>query len=102
MRFKSNMSIGDWYCKYGLITRFKCGELISKNEVCSDYLTGMLRLDGHGVNIGKAGDSGGPVFDESLAIGIHICGTDSDPDGDSWALDIYHVTTGLNVTLVTN
>jgi len=76
---------GAWICKYGKETGHRCGELTSKS-ISPSYVPkgGMFgRITKCDTDLATPGDSGGPVFNGGIAVGIHsgqyndvFCGAD--------------------------
>jgi len=96
---RDNQNIGDWECKYGMTTRFGCGELISKTSYCSTYAANVgLRLHNDGVDLSQPGDSGGPFFSNTNALAIMSCQNGN----DAYGVGIDWVLSGLGVTLLTS
>jgi hypothetical protein len=76
----ANQNVGDFVCKYGYVTHYGCGYIVTKNASgCVDTPAGTMyiKLDsdpnGTGYDLAEGGDSGGPYFLGSTAKGILSC-----------------------------
>jgi streptogrisin C len=78
---RSSQAIGEYICKQGRTTNYRCGTLSSKtflpNYVPSGNATFMY-VSGGSVNLSEPGDSGGPWVKNQTAYGIHSCGIGND------------------------
>lgn len=75
---RTSLVIGGTYCKYGNVTSYDCGTLKSRTEYASwvtNSTATFLAID-H-ASICSGGDSGGPAYTSSNAIGL-ISGCTSD------------------------
>lgn len=75
-----NQNVGDFVCKYGYVTHYGCGYIVSRNASgCVDAPVGTnyIKVDsdpnGTGYDLAQGGDSGGPWFLGSTAKGILSC-----------------------------
>lgn len=113
-RTRANQAIGSFFCRYGWSAdgNFGCGHLASKTvagAMPNAALTSMLLDADSGDDLATAGDSGGPVFTGSTALGMmHGCvGTIvscSSPGviNDMIYVAINYVESGLSATLLTS
>lgn len=98
--------IGDFVCKYGITTGYTCGYISSKNYLGIGlyppaYYT-FIRVNNTGgfSDLSSGGDSGGPWFFSSTALGIHHGAPGDDPN-DAVYMAINYVD-GLGVSVVLN
>ena len=78
----SLMERGDYICKYGVITGFNCGRIISLNYNALGS-GGFVEVDNvNGGNLSDHGDSGGPWFEGYWheAWGLHTDSSNVDPN----------------------
>ena len=73
-----NQDVGDFVCGYGKVTKDGCGFIVSKNVAgCvgggSLYVKVDSDLDGAGFDLAESGDSGGPWYTGSTALGNTSC-----------------------------
>jgi streptogrisin C len=95
-KMKSQLNIDSWYCKYGKNTGYGCGQLKSKySDLCS-AISDALYFENFNQDLAEIGDSGGPWFDNSYAVGTISCGG----GGTSYAVDAYTMLVGLQVSLL--
>lgn len=70
---RSSQDIGDFVCKYGRVTGFGCGVIVSRTR-CPDWvpscLSTFIQVDGGSTDLASGGDSGGPVFFGTQAWGL--------------------------------
>ena len=80
-RHWNDQSVGDYVCKYGMTTGAGCGEIETKHYKPALY-TGnkwvlVRNVPGDNSDLGEPGDSGGPVFDGNVAVGVLTHGVDT-------------------------
>ncbi len=100
------MAQGMTVCKYGMTTKYTCGEIVTKFYQPSNCISGAtatyIHYHRNGVDMISGNDSGGPVFILNTAYGINNCGvsyaTGLD-DAISMATD--YVEFGLDITVLT-
>jgi hypothetical protein len=74
-----NQSVGDFVCKYGKVTHWGCGFIVStSNPGCASvpgtrYIKVDSDVDGPGFDLAESGDSGEPWFYGNNAYGIMSC-----------------------------
>lgn len=74
-----NQNVGDFVCKYGKVTKAGCGFIVSKNAAGCAPVAGSLYVkvdsdpDGGGFDLAESGDSGGPWYTGSTALGNTSC-----------------------------
>jgi streptogrisin C len=99
-RSYANQSVGDWVCKYGKMTYFDCGEIISKHgAICSGFATDFLGIEvesPYGTTFVEGGDSGGPWYTGGTALGISSCAT---PGGKGTYVSTTDIQSGLGVSI---
>ena len=72
-RARRDQSEGDYVCKYGMSTKYDCGEIEStRYEMEGRGNTWVLvrNVEGDDSVLAEDGDSGGPFFDGNVALGI--------------------------------
>ncbi|NJC98086.1 MAG: hypothetical protein FIB03_17420 [Anaerolineae bacterium] len=101
---RNYQAIGNYVCKYGVVTGYTCGYISSKN-VQGDvnipaYFT-FIRVNNTAgySDLSSPGDSGGPWFNGTVAYGIHHGHALDDPN-DAIYMAINYVE-GLGVSVVT-
>jgi len=88
VKFRSNQSVGEWVCKYGMTTGYACGTIVDK------------QFDGVNVRVNtgvQGGDSGGPWFWNNTAYGTTI----SAFGNDSIYGPVDHIYNILGLTVLT-
>ena len=72
--------LGKLYCKFGAVTGETCSTIYKANQCANAPYTGVwtCKLWSVYANVSEPGDSGGPWFDGSIAIGIHFGASDVD------------------------
>jgi hypothetical protein len=98
IRTRDQQTIGAFICKFGMISGRTCGTLQSKSVGLSTVPASnftFMRLNGA---TGAEGDSGGPVYVESLAYGTTVGGLVE--DGDIVYMAINYIST-LGVLVLT-
>lgn len=77
----SDQSAGDYVCKYGMITKYDCGEIETKyyelEEGRGNMWVLVRNVDGDNSDLAERGDSGGPFFDGNVGVGILTHGVDT-------------------------
>ncbi len=70
---RSQQSIGEYVCKFGMTTHRTCGNIVAKNFLhAAPYNANFwIRVHKEGVDLSQGGDSGGPWFSGNVAYGIH-------------------------------
>lgn len=103
-RSRSAHSVGQYVCKYGQTTLRTCGYVSSKSyDPGRSYYTGLdyyatfIRVDGY--RLRDFGDSGGPWYDEDIALGIHHSAAANDAN-DAVYMAINYIS-GINVSVLT-
>ena len=108
----TNQPLGSLYCRYGPYTSpsYACGDLISKTHLggMPNPLATTMVPHRDGVDLSSPGDSGGPVYTASSALGIaHSCLSDDvqcdDPnlDDDLTYVAFDYIESGLGVSILT-
>lgn len=98
-RPRSQQDVGDWVCKQGRITGFDCGTI---NDTSYCYSVGPVNactfvyVSGGITNLIDPGDSGGPWFDWTTALGSTVFHNGN--DGGYMAVDDF---SGIGVSIVT-
>lgn len=82
----SNVRVNDWVCKRGATTNTTCGQ-VTDRDFCPSYVvscnaTFVVVSGSEPVDWAEGGDSGGPVYEDSSAVGL-VSGywSGSDPRG---------------------
>lgn len=79
LRAEYQQLTGQWVCKYGSSTGYKCAIIADVNFVITGYTDDFIRATNpYGQTIALTGDSGGPVFLSSNAYGVQ---------SSSWGVD---------------
>ncbi|MEO7841805.1 MAG: S1 family peptidase [Anaerolineales bacterium] len=68
-------SVGTFVCKFGAVTGYQCGNVESNNysfESVTPWL--LIKASNPNAKISCGGDSGGPVYTGSTAVGAHVAG----------------------------
>ena len=69
-----DQSAGDYVCKYGMATRYDCGEIETKYYHLApgrgNRWVLVQNVEGDNSVLARPGDSGGPFFDGNVAVGI--------------------------------
>ena len=73
-----NMNVGDFVCKWGKVTQYGCGYIVSDHDPgCQGGGDLYVKVDsdpnGSGYDLAEGGDSGGPWFLGNTAYGITSC-----------------------------
>ena len=99
-RSRSRQSVGNYVCKNGKTTGYRCGYIQSKSFAPS-YVPSVnstfIYVDGRSTNLSEGGDSGGPWFNGGTAFGTHSGGAGN----DSVYMPINYVS-GIGVSVLTN
>ena len=70
---RSQPDIGDFVCKFGRVTGFGCGVIVSRTR-CPSWVPScfstFIQVDGGLTDLATGGDSGGPVFFGTQAWGL--------------------------------
>jgi len=102
---RSNQALNSYYCKYGKVTGYNCGYLISKTRA-PGYIPNVnatfMELEKSGVNLCSGGDSGGPEYSGASALGITSGCAGSGGISNIFYTAINYVTGGLSVTVLTS
>jgi len=104
---RATQAIGDFVCKYGVITGYTCGHISSKNvlgNVGFPFYFTFIRVDNTAgyTNLSSGGDSGSPWFLTNTAYGIHH-GAPQAPDDENDAIYMaINYVDGLGVSVVLN
>lgn len=88
-KHRNNQSIGTNVCKYGKITGYTCGEIISKwFDPPGNYNATWMRVHNPDEDdLSASGDSGGPWFVGTKAYGIHHGAVDHYDDYGDTGID---------------
>lgn len=67
--------MGDFVCKWGRITRYDCGNIVSRTGIGQGPGTSSLDytfiiVDDGSNDLAEGGDSGGPWYEGNYAVGI--------------------------------
>lgn len=102
---RSNQAINDFYCKYGKVTNYGCGYLISKTRA-PGYVPNVnatfMELHRDGINLCSGGDSGGPIFTGAIALGLYSGCAGSGGINNIFYMAINYAELGLGVTVPTS
>ena len=97
----SQQSVGDDVCKYGKVTGYTCGHIVSRFYAPS-YIPSadatFIRVGGGSTKLSRGGDSGGPCFNGRRAYGIHSGSAGG--GNDALYMPINYVS-GINVRVLT-
>ena len=67
---RNNQPIGAYLCTYGVVSGYRCGQLIHKDiNPAGDYNATWMQIHRPNENFGQGGDSGSPMFSGSAAWG---------------------------------
>lgn len=103
-KHRNYQAIGEYVCKYGMVTNYTCGYISDKNY-CPTYVPNcgatFIRVDNTaGYNdLSSGGDSGGPWFLVNTAYGTHSGAPGADPN-DAIYMAVNYVG-GLGVSVMT-
>jgi hypothetical protein len=100
-RHRNNQNVGDYVCKFGKVTGYGCGNIVSKIStgcVVNGAATFIKVHSNSGQDLAESGDSGGPWYISETALGITSCqqGFDAHYTAQNF------VETGLAVTIMTS
>ena len=99
-RLRAQIVQGDYVCKYGTTTGYTCGYVVTRNHVYTP--TGgapgstYVLVEKAGSNLSEKGDSGGPWFISTTAVGMHVGGA-----GDRAVFMPVDYINGIGVTVLT-
>jgi hypothetical protein len=77
---RNNQAIGQYLCKWGMVTQRTCGTIESKSFAPPFFSATFVRVEPDSGRGADFGDSGGPWFVETRAFGITKGGFDTDND----------------------
>ena len=94
---RPDVPLGFFVCKYGKVTKHKCGYIEDKNFNPGGVLNSptYVRASRNGELLRARGDSGGPVYDGHKALGLHRGGFDLNSgefSGDMYYMAINYLT----------
>jgi hypothetical protein len=102
-RARASQNVGDFVCHYGRVTDYGCGVIASKTLTpCgtggNPSSTAIHVHSDSGIDLSQGGDSGGPWFIGSTALGTMSCQWGN----DAIYVAINYVETGLDAVVATN
>lgn len=103
-RYRVNQDVGDFVCHYGKTTGFGCGWIVSKYTLgcVANASASYIKVDsdpnGPGIDLSEPGDSGGPWYEQNVALGTMSC----QQGNDAIYMASDYIETGLSATILTS
>lgn len=100
-RGRDSQAIGNYVCKYGVTTRYGCGNITTKSysPYSNSFATYIVLHASDNANLVDPGDSGGPVFNGNTAYGIISAYANYN---DAVYMAINYVPSGIGVNVLTS
>lgn len=99
---RTNQTVGEFVCKYGMTTKYGCGYITDKNfgstQCVPSSTATYIRVHRDNVDLSSSGDSGGPWFYNETAYGSMVCEVNS-IDGVYMASNYF---SGMGLSILTS